>query len=683
MKKLLLLSVVMLCASMLSAQRMIDVDGKVVPAEKHVAALFAKGKTPPFSFKLDGVSSSEFIRSWRRELRQKDSESVNVLKYEVVYTAPDGSFSVVCDVLSYVDFNAIEWTLHLKNNSSTKNSPQITELLAADYELCNKKGSQYTLYTLKGSHAQSSDFQLRKIVIESDSIYHHEPYLGRPSSKTAFPFYNISNETSGVMFSIGWTGSWFADFQQSAVGNLSVESGMPEVDLYLLPEEQIRTPKISLLWWQGSNRMDGNNLFRRFVLAHHSPRDSKGEMIQPPLCSGFDYDDPDPCNEYSCFTELLARAVVERQAQFKIIPEVFWLDAAWYEGAGTFNGGRSWYRSVGTWEADKARFPNGLRAIADDVHKHGADFMVWFEPERVYKDSKIYNEHPEWLLRDGDSPHYLLNLGDKRACAWLINYMCNFFEQNGIDHYRQDFNIGPSPFWAAADEPKRKGMTQIRYVEGLYAYLDALRERFPDMLIDNCASGGRRFDLEMIDRSMPLWRTDCHYGEPNCQQCHMYGLSQFLPLSGTGTFHADVYCTRSSLSSAYAWFGEVFGRTSNLTVIQNAMAEYRKLRHYFLGDFYPLTGDEDLTEEDTWIAYQCNMSESGSGIVAAFRRPKNTEPSLIVKLCGLDPAATYELRNLDLNQTLEATGASLMSGYEIYLANPRSAAIIEYNKKSE
>jgi len=52
-------------------------------------------------------------------------------------------------------------------------------------------------------------------------------------------------------------------------------------------------------------------------------------------------------------------------------------------------------------------------------------------------------------------------------------------------------------------------------------------------------------------------------------------------------------------------------------------------------------------------------------------------------LCGLDPAATYELRNLDLNQTLEATGASLMSGYEIYLANPRSAAIIEYNKKSE
>lgn len=680
MKKLLLFCAIILWTTTLSAQRVVEVGSKAISAEKRVAILFAKGKTPPFSFKLGGVSSSEFIRSWSRQLRQVDSEDVGVLKYEIKYTAPDGNISVVCDILSYVDFDAIEWTLHLKNNSSTTNSPQITDILAADYELINKSSSQYTLYTLKGSHAQSSDFQLRKIVIESDSVYHHEPYLGRPSSKTAFPFYNISNQTSGVMFSIGWTGSWFADFQKTKAGTLSVKSGMPGADLYLLPNEQIRTPKISLLWWRGENRMDGNNLFRRFVLAHHSPRNSKGEMIQPPLCSGFDYDDPDPCNEYSCFTELLARAVIERQAQFKIIPEVFWLDAAWYEGAGTFNGGRSWYRSVGTWEADKARFPNGLRAIADDVHRQGAEFMVWFEPERVYEDSKLYREHPEWLLRNGDSPHCLLNLGDKEACAWLTNYMCNFLEQNAIDHYRQDFNIGPSPFWEAADEPGRKGMTQIRYVEGLYAYLDALRERFPDMLIDNCASGGRRFDLEMIDRSMPLWRTDCHYGEPNCQQCHMYGLSQFLPLSGTGTFHADVYCTRSSLSSAYAWFGEVFGRTSNLTVIQNAMAEYRKLRHYFLADFYPLTGDEDLTGEDTWIAYQCNEKGSDSGIVVAFRRPRNTEPSLIVKLCGLESEATYELCNLDTNQTMEMTGAALMSGYEIQLTQPRSSVIFEYSK---
>ena len=681
MNRIILLLSMLVYVTIALAQRTTPINGVSASAEKRVNTLFAKGKVPPFSFMMDGIHSSEFIRSWHRTIEKVASDDSNILQYNVVYTSPDSNVSVICDVLSYVDFEAIEWTLHFRNNSSQKNSSQLSNVLAADLLWKDKSDSNYTLYTLKGSHAQSSDFQLRTIPIESDSLYHHEPYLGRPSSKTAFPFYNISTGKQGVMFSLGWTGNWYADFKEKNPGILSVKAGMPNIDLYLKPGEQIRTPKISLLWWSGTNRIDGNNLFRQFVLAHHSPRNSKGEMITPPLCSGFDFDDPDPCNEYSCFTELLARAVVERQAQFNIIPEVFWLDAAWYEGAGTFYGGKSWFRTVGTWEADKARFPQGLRPIADDIHKNGAKFMVWFEPERVYKDSKIYKEHPEWLLSYNDSPNYLFNLANNQACEWLINYICNFIEKNGIDNYRQDFNIGPTPYWASADEPNRKGMTEIRYVEGLYQYLDGLRKRFPDMLIDNCASGGRRFDIEMLDRSMPLWRTDCHYGEPNCQQSHMYGLSQFLPLSGTGVFHADTYCIRSGLSSAYSWFIEVFSRSSNLTTIQQAMAEYKALRNYFLGDFYPLTGDGDLTGEDTWIAYQCNEPKNEKGIVVAFRRPKNEQPTIVVKLCGLDPTATYVLRNFDKDEVIEATGSSLMSGYEIYLEKPRSSMIVEYKKK--
>ena len=111
------------------------------------------------------------------------------------------------------------------------------------------------------------------------------------------------------------------------------------------------------------------------------------------------------------------------------------------------------------------------------------------------------------------------------------------------------------------------------------------------------------------------------------------------------------------------------------------MAEYRALRGYYLGDFYPLTGDGDLTGEDAWIAYQCNETKSGAGMVVAFRRPKNEQPAIVVKLRGLDPAATYELRNFDSKEVLEATGASLMSGYELYLEKPRSSMIVEYRKK--
>ena len=79
-------------------------------------------------------------------------------------------------------------------------------------------------------------------------------------------------------------------------------------------------------------------------------------------------------------------------------------------------------------------------------------------------------------------------------------------------------------------------MSEIRHIEGLYRFWDYLLARFPNMVIDNCASGGRRLDLETTSRSIPLWRTDYNYGEPNGYQNHTHSLNMFLPLNGTGTY---------------------------------------------------------------------------------------------------------------------------------------------------
>ena len=84
------------------------------------------------------------------------------------------------------------------------------------------------------------------------------------------------------------------------------------------------------------------------------------------------------------------------------------------------------------------------------------------------------------------------------------------------DYYRQDFNMQPDIYWAANDEPGRTGMKEIRHIEGLYYFWDYLLSRFPNLLIDNCASGGRRIDWETIGRSAPLWRSDYyHYDDPD------------------------------------------------------------------------------------------------------------------------------------------------------------------------
>jgi len=124
------------------------------------------------------------------------------------------------------------------------------------------------------------------------------------------------------------------------------------------------------------------------------------------------------------------------------------------------------------------------------------------------------------------------------------------------------FNMDPLPYWQAADAPNRQGMSEIRHIEGLYAFWDELLKRHPDLLIDNCASGGRRIDLETVGRSTPFWRTDGPR-DPVAHQCHTYGLLSWVPLSSTSQDReGDTYEFRSSMGSALCinWMHSGCGR---------------------------------------------------------------------------------------------------------------------------
>lgn len=87
---------------------------------------------------------------------------------------------------------------------------------------------------------------------------------------------------------------------------------------------------------------------------------------------------------------------------------------------------------------------------------------------------------------------------------------------------------------------------------GFYKLWDSLLERFPNLMIDDCASGGRRIDLETLKRSVPLWRSDyqCHANyDVIGAQCHNQSFNTWLPFSGTGVGRGcDEYRVRSAYS---------------------------------------------------------------------------------------------------------------------------------------
>ncbi len=648
--------------------------------EKWISSTFSPKKLPPFSFVYDGKPSSSFLKKWKFQKQKEADSSTEKVKYQFTYTNPDDGMQVICHVTGYRDFQAVEWVLHFSNTSGHR-SANIRDINVADCLFSGGKASGYTLRTAAGSTGSRGDFRPLEYPMETDSTYRFSPERGRSSDGMAFPFYNLipTNTENGCCLAIGWTGTWFANFTPQENG-ISIFSGLKNADFFLYPGESVRTPLVSFLFWTGDD-MTGHNRFRQFILAHHT-RKINGKMADPPLCGGFDWGDPAPCNEYGCLTEDMAIALAKRYQQFGILPEVFWLDAGWYTGSGGPNfEGRNWANTVGSWTIDEERFPHGFKTLSNVIHSLGAKFMVWFEPERVMEGTKFAVEHPEWMLKvPGNNSTFLYDLGNRQACDYLCQYIGDFIQENGIDYYRQDFNMPIDDYWAANDEPGRKGIKEIRHIEGLYRFWDYLLERFPELQIDNCSSGGRRIDLETTSRSLPLWRTDYHYGEPNGYQCHTYGLNMFLPLHGTGIYGTDPYNSRSSFSSAMVINWELAGRSGSIGDMQQVLATYKEIRPYYLKDYYPLTGLGDLTGDDVWLAYQLHDADNDSGIVVAFKRFDARQNQIEVSLQRIDPEAQYEIFDDNTGKRYQLSGQELANGWKLSIEEASGSLLYKYQK---
>ncbi len=353
-----------------------------------------------------------------------------------------------------------------------------------------------------------------------------------------------------------------------------------------------------------------------------------------------------------------------------------------------------WAKHVGNWSINPAAHPNGLRPISDAAKAAGMKFLLWFEPERAVNGTPLTVEHPDWFLGERKPGHNMLfNLGLPEARRWLTDTLSEFMAEQGVQLYRQDFNFDPLPYWRAADAPDRQGMTEIRHVEGLYDFWDELLRRQPGLVIDNCASGGRRIDLETISRSIPLWRSDWQCGWINDGtpgQTHTMGLSYWVPLSGTGVLAGcrragDTYNFRSSLSAAIS-FG-IFPYESFPIEEQypwdwhrRMLADFVRARPLFYGDYYPLVANSP--DYDVWAAFQMHRPDLGEGLVLAFRRKDAPFISADFRLQGLDPAAEYELQDVDTGKTWKQSSKELCErGVRVTLERAPESRLVFYRKQ--
>ena len=254
----------------------------------------------------------------------------------------------------------------------------------------------------------------------------------------------------------------------------------------------------------------------------------------------------------------------------------------------------------------------------------------------------------------------MFNVGDPEARAFLTNFISDRIAEFGLDWYREDANIAPLEYWRHADAPDRQGITEIRYVEGIYALWDELIGRHPHLMIDNCASGGRRIDLESIGRSTALHRTDWARDSIHAQ-CHSFGLFQWVPLHlpGRGAVlkKGNEYEVRSVMTAGLTTqlWDEADGDQGDDA--RRLLEQYLNIRKFYYGDYYPLTPYSQ--DKGVWLAWQFNLPEDREGMVQAFRREESVYESARLYLHELVPDAHYVLRDVDADTSCEASGREL------------------------
>jgi len=666
------------CENAANCQTITNISSNGFDVHKWVGQHFAKGKVPPFSFVYGGKSSDNFIRNWQFSAEKMKSTDPNVEESVYTYSDEQSGLVVKCFITCFNDFQAVEWVLRF-TNSANQNSPIIKQVRSIDYLFVSDQMGPFRLYHSEGSSARINDFEPLTDELQIGKSIYMTPVGGRSSDNGGFPFFNIETPgKSGIMVAIGWTGKWYADVRKLDEKSVSLKSGMEKIQLKLFPKEEIRTPKICLLFWEGEDRMIGHNQFRQFILVHHTPK-RNGKFVALPFSVQLGHGAPSPCNEHTCETESNSIAEIERHKYFNIVPEAFWLDAGWYLCH------NSW-PLVGNWVVNSNNFPNGLKPVTDASHKAGAEFILWFEPERVTEGTQVANKNSEWLLKLSGSNNMLFNLGNTEARLWMTDLIANIIKNEGIDCYRQDFNLDPMPYWEANDKPDRIGISEIRHIEGLYAFWDSLLVRFPNLYIDNCASGGRRIDLETTSRSLPLWRSDYVRVEPNGPQCQTYGLNFYLPLHGTGMGNnpegdrVSKYWFRSTMSSGINLVWDVNSPKHTVPELQKYIQEFKRLRPYFYEDYYPLT--EYSTSADAWLAYQLNRPKLNDGVIFAFRRQNSRDEAITIRLRGLDEKNTYEFFYEDYEIKAILTGAELMKGINIAIPDKYNSLLISYKKQN-
>jgi alpha-galactosidase len=331
--------------------------------------------------------------------------------------------------------------------------------------------------------------------------------------------------------------------------------------------------------------------------------------------------------------------------------------------------------SLGDWQIDRRKWPDGLTPLIDHVHALGMSFGLWFEPEMVNPDSDLMRAHPDWRLGPADQVtgrnQMALDMARPEVRDYLFECIAAILRDHAIDYIKWDHN-------------RLLPVVDAAQARGTYDLLSRLRTAFPKVEIESCASGGGRVDAGILAHTHRVWLSDSNDALERLRMQHDAAL--FLPSAVTGS-HVGPRKSHTSgreLPMAFrAWVAAQrhMGFEMDLreltedeaATLARVTAWYRANRDWMLqGRLLRLDSDDPTVTAEMQIAADGGRFVAFAGVSAA---PSQQLPRPL-RLTGLDPVALYrvELANPEdrakqsrgpvalKSGGLTLSGAALMNG---------------------
>lgn len=306
--------------------------------------------------------------------------------------------------------------------------------------------------------------------------------------------------------------------------------------------------------------------------------------------------------------------------------------------------------ALGDWQVNEAKLGGPLNEFIDRINALGLKFGIWYEPEMISRDSNLYREHPDWCIHVPGREksiarwQYVLDFSRKEVRDYIYSLMHKVISENHIDYVKWDFNRSLTEVGSPSLPPERQKETWHRFILGTYEIMDRLTRDFPELLLENCASGGGRFDPGTLYYSPQIWCSD--NTDPIDRLDIQFGTSLCYPASAMG---AHVSASRraglETKGNVALWgtFGyELDPNTftpEECETVKKQIAEYH--RYYDVihdGDLYRLISPAENDRRAAWMFVSADKSEA---LLTSVIMRKPEEWTFFLRLRGLDPEAYY------------------------------------------